>query len=98
MRLWARSFLASAALACAACDSGEEVTPASTFPAEFPESRTLVGRVLAGTEPVPGALVRVDVNPGFASDAKLNASAGTASTKETNNMPRNMGTSDEDNG
>ena len=77
MRLWAISFVA-AALACAACDSGEEVTPESTFPSEVPESRTLVGRVLAGTEPVPGALVRVDVSPGFSSDAKLNASAASA--------------------
>jgi hypothetical protein len=79
--LWAPSFIAFAfALACAACDSGEEVTPESTFPAEVPESRNLVGRVLAGTEPVAGALVRVDVSPGFASDAKLNASTDPATT------------------
>jgi hypothetical protein len=57
----------------AACDSGPEVTPESTFAAEVPESRNLIGRVLAGTESVPGALVRVDVSPGFATDTDLDA-------------------------
>ena len=76
MRLWARSFLVVApwfALAATACDSGPEVTPASTFDAEDVYARTVGGRVLAGTEPLPGALVRIDPSPGFAADAKLGA-------------------------
>ena len=85
MRLWALfrsvSVATSVALAASACDSGEEVTPASTFADEVPESRNIGGRVLAGTEPVPGALVRVDVSPGFATDAELEARAG-------NQLPR----------
>lgn len=80
MRLWSLfrsvSVATSVALAASACDSGEEVTPASTFADEVPESRNMGGRVLAGTEPVPGALVRVDVSPGFATDADLEARAG----------------------
>ena len=80
MRLWPRSSLfvacvASLASAASACDSGPEVTPASRFDAEDVYARTVGGRVLAGTEPVPGALVRVDASPGFAADAKLSATA-----------------------
>lgn len=78
MRLWVlvpRRPLASLALALSvvACDSGEDVASASTFADEVPESRTIGGRVLAGAEPVPGALVRVDVSPGFTTDAELDA-------------------------
>lgn len=80
MRLWplfrSVSVATSVALAASACDSGEEVTPASTFADEVPESRNIGGRVLAGTEAVPGALVRVDVSPGFATDADLEERAG----------------------
>jgi len=85
--LWAlfRSVLVATcvAIASAACDSGEEVTPASTFQAETENARTLVGRVLAGTEALPGALVRVDASPGFASDAKLTALAGSGELART---------------
>jgi hypothetical protein len=66
-------FVACIAIAAPACDSGEDVRPSSTFPAEEVVARTLVGRVLAGTEPVAGALVHVDVSPGLASDAELDA-------------------------
>lgn len=83
MRLWAlfRSVSAATcvALAASACDSGPEVTPASTFAAEDVYARTVGGRVLAGTEPVRGALVRIDAATGFASDARLSA-LGSGST------------------
>jgi hypothetical protein len=79
VRLWilvrSVSVASLLALALVGCDSAEDVTPPSTFADEVPESRTMGGRVLAGTEPVPGALVRVDVSPGYATDADLDARA-----------------------
>lgn len=65
----------------AACDSGVDPKPVSQFDSEDPYGRQLVGRVLAGTEPVPGALVHVDPSPGFADDANLGATLADAGAK-----------------
>ncbi len=65
-----------ALFALAACDSGPETKPFSTFPDEPPHDRQIVGHVRAGTEPVTGALVRVDPSAGFTPDPPLVA-AGT---------------------
>jgi hypothetical protein len=62
----------------AACDTGAAPKPVSTFTTEDPFARQLVGRVLAGTEPVAGALVRVDPSDGFAYDANLSATLSDA--------------------
>jgi hypothetical protein len=67
--------LASAVLL--ACDSGPDVTPVSTFPDPTPASREIFGHVRAGTEPVAGALVRVDASPGFPVDPQVLATAAT---------------------
>jgi hypothetical protein len=79
--LWALfrtvSFATCVALASLACDSGPEVTPASTFDAEDVYARTVSGRVLAGTEPVAGALVRIDARAAFVTDARLNATTAS---------------------
>jgi hypothetical protein len=61
-----------------ACDSGDDPRPVSRFLPEDTYSRQIVGRVLAGTEPVPGALVHVDPTPGYASDETLTAKIGDA--------------------
>ena len=74
LRLRALVFLVGGSLAVAVlagCDSGEEVTPVSTFSPEDPTSRQIFGRVYRGTEVVEGALVRVDAAPGLASDEVL---------------------------
>lgn len=60
-----------------ACDSGVPPKPSSTFPDEGVNSRQLVGHVRAGTEPVAGALVRVDPSPGFLPDERLLAASET---------------------
>ncbi len=72
---WIHVALASAVLI--ACDSGPDVTPVSTFPEPTPASREIVGHVRAGTEPVAGALVRVDPSPGFPVDPRVLATAAT---------------------
>ena len=59
--------------ALVACDSAEEPLPASTFTDPFPNE--LVGHVHAGTEPVAGALIRVDPSQGFPADPRLLAAA-----------------------
>lgn len=71
-------------LACLfACDSGEDPLPVSTFPREDTFARRIGGRVLADTEPVEGAIVRVDASPGFGSDEQLAA---------TSTLPRSAAT------
>jgi hypothetical protein len=73
----ALAFVASSLFALVACDSGEAPKPVSIFPDEFANQRQLVGHVRAGTEPVAGALVRVDPSPGFTVAAALVAAADT---------------------
>lgn len=64
-----------ALVALSACDSGPDVTPASTFPDPVTNQWQLVGHVRAGTEPVGGALMRVDVSDGFTVDPQTQAAA-----------------------
>jgi hypothetical protein len=62
---------AASSVALVACDSAEEQTPASTFPDPAQNAWQLIGHVRAGTEPVEGALARVDPSPGFPADPQL---------------------------
>jgi hypothetical protein len=66
-----------------ACDSGEEPTPRSTFITETPSARQIFGRALQGTEPVAGALVRVDASSGLSSDVLLAATSELPRTAST---------------
>ena len=61
--------------ALVACDTPEPGRPASTFPDPFPNASDLVGHVRDGTEPVAGALVRVDPSAAFPVDPRLLAAA-----------------------
>lgn len=67
----------------AACDSGEDPKPVSTFNPEEPLARQLSGRVLDGTEPVEGALVRIEASSDLASDLFLAATSELPRTAST---------------
>jgi hypothetical protein len=62
-----------AVLAAAACDTSGDATkvPRSTFSQADPLSRQVQGRVVQGTEAVPGATVQLEPSPGFAWDEQL---------------------------
>jgi hypothetical protein len=69
-----------------ACDSGDDPKPASFFVQEEPAARSIFGVVVQGTEPVEGALVQVDADMSFASDAFL------AATADAEAFPRTVAT------
>jgi hypothetical protein len=71
------------------CDSGEDPKPTSRFGVEDRFARQLAGRVLAGTEPVAGALVHVDPAPGYAADETLAERVGDAGVQFGRTTPTN---------
>jgi hypothetical protein len=71
-------------LAVGACDSsGEQPTPPSVFNEEHPLARQLFGRVVRGTEVVPGAIVQLEPSPGFARDERLRDAGDPATVTST---------------
>lgn len=80
------SALLSFVLFVAACDSGDELTPVSTFPPEDTVARNLAGQVVQGPQPVEDALVLIQADPSLANDARLEATA------DPQMFPRTMAT------